>query len=85
MTETTWVTAVIAAIAAVPPTIVAWATLRQSKLNAGKADVLVQKADEIHTLTNSNLTRVTAELALANDRIAKLEELIGRMSQSPHA
>ena len=32
--------------------------------------------DEVHELCNSNLSRVLADLELANDRIGKLETLI---------
>lgn len=36
----------------------------------------VDKLDEIHDFTNSNLTRVTAQLAAATERIAELEKLL---------
>lgn len=65
-----------AVLAAVPPTMVAWAALRQSKRNAGKADVLIEKAVEIHTLTNSNLTAVKTALEVANAKIEGLQKLV---------
>lgn len=74
------------AVASVPPTIAAVAALRQGRANGVKAqsnsdksDVIIHKAEEIHTLTNSNLTKVTADLALANKRIEDLEKLVARM------
>lgn len=72
----TAVTAITAAfLAAVPPTLVAWAALRQSKSNTVKADAIIVKADEIHELTNSNLQKVTKALEIATAKIVALEEL----------
>ena len=45
-----------------------------------KADVIIEKATEIHTLTNSNLSRVTEALNLALERISGLEKLITAMT-----
>lgn len=38
-----------------------------------------EKLGQIHELTNSRLTSVQSDLALANDRVAKLEELTARL------
>jgi len=52
----TWIATIFVALfVAIPPTILAW---RNS-----------EKADQIHTLVNSNLSTVKADLALANQRI----------------
>lgn len=92
MTDTTLVTIAIAAIAALPPTITAFAAFRQGQRNEKKTDDntaltaetkqktddLVRKTDEIHTLTNSNLETVKKELVAANVRIAELQTIIER-------
>lgn len=59
----------IAYIAAVPPTLVAGASVFVGLRNS-------KKADSIHVLVNSNLTAVKADLALALERVAKLEQLL---------
>lgn len=82
-TNITIATIAVAFLAAIPPTLMAWAALRQAKSGADKTDVAIAKtdvvsakADVIHTLTNSNLTKVTQELEAANRRIEGLEKLI---------
>lgn len=87
MTEST----TLAIITAIPPTLLALAAFLSSLHNNKKAiirsavtdakienkgDILVKKADEIHELTNSNLTKVKTELALALGRIDMLEQLL---------
>jgi hypothetical protein len=59
----------VALIAALPPTLMAMATFQQRRR-------IVKTVDQVHTLTNSNLSRVLTDLKLANDRIEKLEKLI---------
>lgn len=44
--------------------------------NLRKADVIIGKAVEIHTLTNSNLSKITSALDVANEKIAGMEKLI---------
>jgi len=44
-----------------------------------KADVIIEKAGEIHTLTNSNLQKVTAALEVANEKIINLEKLVSEL------
>lgn len=62
---------IAAFILTVPPTVVSLANYQQGRQYK-------KTLDEIHVLTNSNLSRSNADLALANNRIAKLEELIMR-------
>jgi hypothetical protein len=63
----------IALIVAIPPTLVAVVTLIVGIYNAKE---IKHKSDEIHILVNSNLTKVKSDLALALERVAKLEKLI---------
>lgn len=65
-----------AIIVSIPPTLVAIGGLIQGIRNGQKSAVIIHKAEEIHTLTNSNLTKVTADLALALRRIETLESYI---------
>jgi hypothetical protein len=44
-----------------------------------KADTIIEKASEIHTLTNSNLSKVTEALEVANEKIEGLQKLVGQM------
>jgi hypothetical protein len=71
---------ITATIAALPPTILALATWRQSRKNTEKADTIISKAEEIHTLTNSNLAEVKAELATANGKIEGVEKVIAALA-----
>lgn len=88
---------VAAVLAALPPTIAALAALRQGKQNAAKVavntqltedtghktDNLIKKTDEIHELTNSNLTSVKSDLAMANQRIKELQLLVEDLAKGP--
>ncbi len=67
--------------------VVAWrygdrSSLERASLSAqigkieAKTDTVVNKAVEIHTLSNSQLMSVTAELKTANERIIGLEKLL---------
>ena len=83
MTESPSLLIILAIIAVIAPTITALAAWRQARVNtrltAGTravADSLTQKADEIHVLVNSNLSKAIADLHLANQRIAGLESLL---------
>lgn len=69
----------VAFIASIPPTILAVAVLMTSLGTSEKADVLLTKTDEIHELTNSNLTKVTANLDSANVKIRELQTLLIKM------
>ena len=57
----------LAAIAAIPPTIVAAASWMSSKRNE-------KKLEEVHLLVNSNLQAVKADLQRATDLVQKLLE-----------
>jgi hypothetical protein len=74
MTETTIVTIIVAAIAALPPTLVAYAGLRKGRETGLKADV-------IHELADGNLLRITEDLAAANHEIAGLREQVTALVQ----
>ena len=93
MTDATIVGIVSAALGAVPPTILALATLLQSRKNAVSAhetsvkldtavvatNAIQKKADEIHAVTNGNLSKVTAELTEAQKNNAILTEKINSL------
>jgi len=57
----------LAAIAAIPPTIVATASWLSSKRNE-------KKLEEVHLLVNSNLASVKVDLQRATDLVQKLLE-----------
>ena len=63
---------VVAVLPVLPATIAAFATWR-------KAQVIVKKTEEIHHVTNSHLTKVQQDLADANAKIAKLEDLMAAL------
>jgi len=84
MTETTVVAIAIAAIASIAPTIASLAAFRQGQANGVKTDALTVKAEEIHMLTNSNLSAVKADLLLANKRIEALETLLVQLTHRTH-
>ena len=73
----------IALIASITPTVAAICALiigiingRKANVAATKADSLLEKTTEIHTLTNSNLARVQAALDVANEKIKGLEQVL---------
>jgi hypothetical protein len=68
MTDATIVTIA----AAIPATLSALGALVVSVANGVRGKRIETKADEIHTLANGNLSRVEANLALANEQIAIL-------------
>lgn len=65
------------------------ADIERSRLDLGyqqattntKTDALIKKTDEIHILTNSNLTAIKADLAIALQRIVVLEAALTRKGQ----
>jgi cyanate lyase len=74
-------TSVVAIIAAVASLI---SVFRVDDLKTQTHDKAVQvdvKLDEIHTLTNSTLTGVRAELALAADKIGELQAIVVKLSE----
>lgn len=50
------------------------------KANDVKTDVLLAKTEEIHILTNSNLTALKAELSMANEHIKELQALVAKLA-----
>lgn len=85
MNPTVWL-ALIAIIPTTLASILGFLTLMQSKQNTqlaaennNKTDQVVKKTDEIHILTNSNLTTVTNALQVANEKISGLEKLVTQL------
>lgn len=90
MAETTIVAIVSAFLAAVPPTIIAIAVLKQTRRTdrtarrasartavvAARTGKILEKAKEIHESTNGNLSIVTEALRVANEKIADLEKMV---------
>ena len=72
-------------LAAIPAIVASVAGLVVSLRNSTKADTNIRKAEEIHVLVNSNMTRVQADLAVANQRIGELEVIIGKLASSRDA
>lgn len=83
MSDSTITTVLVAFFACLPPTLLALAALMSSRTNTAKADVIVAKVAEVHSLTNSQLTAVTTALAVANEKILGLEKLLLRDSAAP--
>lgn len=85
---TSVITAFVVGLPATIAAIVGGMSLLQSRRNAeiaaqtdakveataGKADTIIEKATEIHTLTNSNLSEVRAELKVSNQIIQGLNQ-----------
>ena len=76
MNEQTVASIVVAALAAIPGALLGIATLLQSQKNEKNStaigDVLKDKADQIHELTDGNLTAVQFQLKVALTRIDDL-------------
>lgn len=73
----------ILVIAAIGANAVLIINALKSKQNGQKLDVLGGKADDIHVLTNSNLTSVKADLAIALKDIVFLKEFISKNTPVP--
>lgn len=76
-------------LASIVPTLAAFGAMAVSVINAIKSnangiksDEIIKKAEQIHTLTNSNLSKVTAALEVANARIDGLQKLILSMTEA---
>lgn len=50
--------------------------------NSRKSDVIIEKAAEIHTLTNSSMSRVQSALDVASEKIIGLEKLISAAAET---
>lgn len=66
---------IIAIVASIAPTITALAGIR---IATKKANVIIGKADEIHELTNSNLTAVKKALAAAETKIEAMQKTLDK-------
>ena len=78
---------ILALLIAIPVTITAIGPLilgimanRKVDVVTIKTDTIINKTDEIHTLTNANLAKVTAALEVANSKIVNLEKLISGLT-----
>lgn len=70
---------------AIPATILATGTLIVGIRNSRKSDKIIEKAVEIHTLTNSRLSSVMAELSEMRSQNKGLERLIASKDASAMA
>lgn len=78
-----WVVIIIAALGALGSLVVSIINAVKSKANGQKLDVINKKSDEIHIQTNSNLTSVKADLAIALKDIIFLKEFISKNTIPP--
>lgn len=70
-------------VAAVGAVIVSVINAVKSKANGKKLEVADRKLDEIHVLTNNNLTAVKADLEMARKDISFLKEYISKNTTPP--
>ena len=61
------------------PTLFGITTLVIGYRLKNRADDLIRKADDIHLLVNSNLSKVKADLEIANSRVLLLEKTLGEL------
>ena len=94
MTEATMIALASAVLAALPPTLVALAGLRQGKKNAEslgqntmitaavnqKTDALTKTTEIIHGLTDGRLSQVMSDLGTANEQIRRLDDVVRDLS-----
>ena len=74
ITENVLLTISVAALTALPPTLMALATWRQGR-------TIIEKTIEIHTSTNSNLAALTKTLEVAQEKISGLENMIAELNK----
>lgn len=74
--------AIVPTLAAVGAMIVSVVNAIKSSANGVKADDIIKKAEQIHTLTNSNLSKVTAALEVANAKIDGLQTMVSEMTRA---
>lgn len=74
-------------LSAIVPTLAAFGAMAVSVINAiksnangAKSDEIIKKAEQIHTLTNSNLSTVKAALEVALAKIDGLQTLVNSMN-----
>lgn len=70
-------------IAAVASAVVSIISALKSQSNGQKLDIIDKKSDEIHVLTNNNLTAVKADLEIARKDIVFLKEFISKNTIPP--
>lgn len=63
-------------LTALPPTLMAMAALIVGIINS-------VKANRIHVLVNSNLSKVQSDLASATVKIGELQTLVAKMAKEP--
>ncbi len=80
MESTATVLAVV--VSAIPPTLLACATLWTSIKNGGKTDTVIKKAEEIHALTNNTMTQMREDFKLAQQEIAGLKDLVSALTMA---
>lgn len=56
--------------------------LRLSRATDGKADAIIEKTVQIHEVTNSNLSKVTAALDVALSRIEGLQAMVRTLTEA---
>lgn len=76
MLDHPWVNLLSSLIAAVPALLAFGQGLR----NGHSIRSVATKADEIHVLTNSAMSTLKADLALANQRIEQLQNLVNDLT-----
>lgn len=74
--------AIVPTLAALGAMVVSVVNAIKSNANGVKADDIIKKAEQIHTLTNSNLSKVTASLEVALARIDGLQKMVAEMSKA---
>ena len=72
-------------IISLPPTIAAISALIVGVHNSFKSDKVEAKLDVVHELTNSNLSKVTNALAVAQKEIDGLKRLVQALAPYPPA
>lgn len=79
-------TVLLGLVTAIPTTLAALGALFVSLRNGAKTDKVQAKVEavdakaiEIHTLTNSNLSKVTSQLEVANSKIEGLQKLVSSL------
>lgn len=76
------IASIVPALAGLTQVIISLKNGSKADLNNKKSDIILQKATEIHTLTNGNLSVVTSALAVANAKIEGLEKLMSSVVEA---
>jgi hypothetical protein len=70
------VTSIIALVTFVTTLVTAWRVKRAAEKSAMAASKAEEKLDSVHVLVNSNLSQVRSDLAQAQVKIDKLQQLV---------